>query len=205
MSELSLSTRLRESSMDAHKNAEGSSFIKDLFQGKCSDKKYAQYLWALREVYQTLENAMTEHKSQAQVKCVFYPELFRTEPLNNDLKVWNEGSVNENLQQAVNEYKNHLKQLQTDKPHLLVSHAYVRYLGDLSGGQILGKIMSKRFPENRGLNFYTYNFSDFTERKNAYRSQLDVIGEQVPHFTNDICDEAITAFKLNERIFESLN
>ena len=205
MSEVSLSIRLRESSMDAHKHAEGSSFIKDLFQGKCSDEKYAQYIWALREVYQTLESAMTANQNQAQVSCVYYPELFRTEPLNNDLKVWSEGTVSENLKQAVSEYKNHLLQLQNSKPHLLVSHAYVRYLGDLSGGQILGKILSKRFPENKGLNFYNYGFSDFTERKNVYRSQLDFIGEQVPQYADDLCSEVITAFKLNERIFESLN
>lgn len=205
MPEVSLSTRLRESSMTAHKNAEGSSFIQNLFQGKCSPEKYAQYLWALREVYQTLEAAMTAHKKQPQVSCLFYPELFRTEPLNNDLKFWSQGELSGALKMSVDAYKDHLVRLQQSKPYLLVSHAYVRYMGDLSGGQILGKILSKRFPEGKGLNFYNYDFSDFTERKNVYRSQLDFIGEQVPQFADELCREAITAFKLNERIFESLN
>ena len=38
------------------------------------------------------------------------------------------------------DYVNRINQISEEKPELLVAHAYTRYLGDLSGGQILKKI-----------------------------------------------------------------
>lgn len=38
---------------------------------------------------------------------------------------------------AITEFTNHLTQISATRPALLLAHAYVRYLGDLSGGQIV--------------------------------------------------------------------
>ncbi|AZZ38136.1 hypothetical protein CIK05_15445 [Bdellovibrio sp. qaytius] len=200
-----LSLRLKESSMESHQNAENSSFIKDLFQGSCSENSYAQYVWALKEIYQALEEALDQHQNHEQVKLVYFPELFRTEPLQKDAQTWAPAEVPETLKAAVAQYVSHIKNLKVKQPHLLVSHAYVRYLGDLSGGQILGRILNSRWSNNPGLNFYKYSFNDFTDRKNQYRAKLDEIGQQLPAHVDEMCDEAVTAFKLNENVFAALH
>ena len=42
-------------------------------------------------------------------------------------------------------YVNRIQTISESKPELLVAHAYTRYLGDLSGGQILKKYCSKSY------------------------------------------------------------
>lgn len=204
---VSLATQLRESSMQAHKNAEGASFVKKLFKGECSNESYAQYLWALREVYSVLENLLNQHQDQKQIKPVYYTELFRTAALETDLQQWSQElkPASPALQKAVQNYQNRLTQVAQEKPYLLVSHSYVRFLGDLSGGQMLGKVLNARWPGHPGLNFYQYDFSDFTERKNQYRAQLDLIGVEAPQLVSEICEEAVHAFELNEGLFSALS
>lgn len=204
---ISLATQLRESSMQAHKNAEGASFVKKLFKGECSNESYAQYLWALREVYSVLETLLNQHQSQKQINPVYFTELFRTNALDADLKQWSQElkPASSALQKAVQNYQNRLTEVAQEKPYLLVSHSYVRFLGDLSGGQMLGKILNARWPGHAGLSFYHYDFNDFTERKNQYRSQLDLIGAEAPQLVSEICEESVRAFELNEGLFSALS
>jgi heme oxygenase len=55
-------------------------------------------------------------------------------------------------------YVRRLKELDATRPGLLLAHAYVRYLGDLSGGQMLGRIVARSLdlPEGHGVSFYGF-------------------------------------------------
>lgn len=205
---LMLSALLRQSTMEAHKEAEGASFIKDLFRGQVSDQQYVEYLWALKEVYSALESEMFQHKKNQAVALIFFPELFRVASLNKDLELWQQGQpldVPPQLKQATQIYVDHLRTLSATEPALLVAHAYVRFLGDLSGGQMLGKILNKRFPNHPGLSFYHYDFTDTDDRKNIFRNRLDEIGNQTPEIMPKIAAEAQKAFELNGLVFGALS
>eukprot|EP00913_Durusdinium_trenchii_P011568 g10862.t1 len=57
------------------------------------------------------------------------------------------------------EYVQRLRQLQDEAPELLLPHAYTRYLGDLSGGQLLKKaaIRGMKLPaDGSGVHFYDF-------------------------------------------------
>ena len=199
-----LSLQLRQSTAAAHTDAEGSDFIKKLFSGACTEQEYYLYLWSLHAMYTALENELEKNKTDTVTALVYFPELFRKESLITDLQEWSNFKTDRpsTLQNAINLYTSHLQKLGKNNPELLVAHAYVRYMGDLSGGQILSKILNRRFTDAKGLNFYNYQIEDLKLMKATYRNNLD----QVPHnLSESMCHEADLAFKMNSLIFQALS
>lgn len=202
-----LSAMLRESTMAAHKNAESGTFIKDLFTGRCKPEDYVKYLWAFRQVYKALEKALAASSKNEAVQLINFQQLYRAEALNSDLNVWNKNtplSIPENLKTAVDQYVSRIESIAELKPELLVAHAYVRYLGDLSGGQMLHKVLSKNSPIDNGFQFYVFDNIDATEMKTLYRQRLDEIGNKKPRIIKDICIEAGLVFDFNGALFRAL-
>jgi heme oxygenase (biliverdin-producing, ferredoxin) len=99
-------------------------------------------------------------------------------------------------------YVKRLKAVQPSNPELLAAHAYVRYLGDLSGGQMLQKIISRSLrlaPQQGGTDFY--NFGDPVEvarLSQAFRAGLKAIE------SNDVLAEAKLAFEMHRHLFDGL-
>ena len=91
-------------------------------------------------------------------------------------------------------------------PELLVGHHYTRYLGDLSGGQILKNIAQKAMnnPTDDGLHFYVFpEIADEKAFKTTYRSAMDAL--PIDQSTADrIVEEANQAFHLNMKMFQEL-
>ena len=84
---------------------------------------------------------------------------------------------------------------------LLIAHAYTRYLGDLSGGQILKKLLAKKpgLTPNE-LTFYDFPaYADLAALKNDYRNALDEAGKRAVK-PQAIVDEGSVAFQLNTDI-----
>ena len=204
----SLAHSLKESTMKAHHKAEQSQFMKQLFQGKCSHQSYLIYLWALKEIYQTLEAEMEDLKDHDYIQKIYLPELFRLHSLEEDLAQWGFDENTEippQVRQAVDNYCSRLKNLAKSAPYLLTAHAYVRYLGDLSGGQMLGKVLPKNFQRETGFAFYDFSHLDAQEAKTDYRRRLDELGDRSEEKAKGICEEAIHSFVLNSQLFSSLD
>ena len=91
-------------------------------------------------------------------------------------------------------------------PYLLVGHHYTRYLGDLSGGQILKGIAEKALdlPKGEGLNFYEFDIEDKKAFKQKYRDALDNLPVDTQQI-NAIITEANYAFRLNMYMFDQLS
>jgi len=84
---------------------------------------------------------MGAHKDDAVVGMVYDPSLNRAASLEQDLeffagKEWKAIPV----VQSAADYADHLTALGQSMPRGLVAHAYVRYLGDLSGGQPMDRL-----------------------------------------------------------------
>lgn len=109
--------------------------------------------------------------------------------------------------QATKRYVQRLQEVGRAEPELLVAHAYTRYLGDLSGGQVLKKIAQKALnlpSSGEGLAFFTFpNIASATKFKQLYRSRMNTL-EMTPEVRQRVLDEAKTAFLLNIQLFEEL-
>lgn len=93
-------------------------------------------------------------------------------------------------------------QIGRENPALLVAHAYTRYLGDLSGGQVLGKITQKSLglSSKEGLSFFSFPGVTSPNRfKQLYRSRMDSI-ELTEAQRAEVLEEAVSAFELNIQV-----
>ncbi len=84
-----------------------------------------------------------------------------------------------------------------------MAHHYTRYLGDLSGGQAIGRILERSFElDGQGLEFYEFPVRP-KPYKDAYRDRLDGLGLDDDEIDR-VVDEVKLAFALNQRVFDEL-
>lgn len=90
-------------------------------------------------------------------------------------------------------------------PVLLVAHSYTRYMGDLSGGQILKKVAQRalKLPSTgEGLNFYQFEgIHSHKGFKQLYRSRMNEL-ELDTESKERIVDESNRAFGFNMMVRE---
>jgi heme oxygenase len=86
-----------------------------------------------------------------------------------------------------------------------VAHHYTRYLGDLSGGQHIGKLMQRHFGfETNGIGFYLFDeIADPAEFKTHYRDELDAADWDAAE-QERVIDEVLFAYRLNSELFVDL-
>ena len=203
-----LATQLREGTSKSHTMAENVNFIKSFLGGVIDKGSYTEMLSKLYFVYEAIENAMEKNKDHEYIKPIYFPELNRTDSLKEDL-IFHYGEdwlENVTLSKATLDYVNRINTVSKEKPELLVAHAYTRYLGDLSGGQILKKIAQRSMglEGNKGLAFYEFNeVSDEAQFKLNYKAALDSLPIK-ENEASQIIAEANTAFTLNMNIFSEL-
>lgn len=168
-----------------------------------------------------MEALLEQHKDHPVVQIIHFPnELNREESLKKDLEFfYGAGRVAElidpkTMTPAVQRYVQAMKDACAKNPALLIAHSYSRYLGDLSGGQILAKRLKKcvlKLDENdsawdttEGLNFYSFeNLGNQTEFKNFYRERLNAA--RVDAETRDlVVSEAVLSFELNIALFDEI-
>ena len=203
-----LATQLREGTSKSHTMAENVNFIKSFLGGVIDKGSYTEMLSKLYFVYEAIENAMEKNKEHEYIKPIYFPELNRTESLKEDL-IFHYGEdwlENVTLSKATLDYVNRINTVSKEKPELLVAHAYTRYLGDLSGGQILKKIAQRSMglEGSKGLAFYEFKeVSDEAQFKLNYKAALDSLPIK-ENEASQIIAEANTAFTLNMNIFSEL-
>ena len=91
-----------------------------------------------------------------------------------------------------------------NRAELLVAHAYVRYLGDLSGGQILRRVVAESLHLADGTGTAFYEFSgDAAVLADRFRTRLDSIRADET-VVEDIVAEARSAFAFHVSLFEEL-
>ena len=204
-----LATQLREGTTKSHSMAENVMFVKSFLSGVIDKNSYRTLVANLYFVYQAIEEEMLRNKDHDCIKPILFPELNREESLKNDLqffygKHW-EQEIAPSI--ATKVYVDRIHNIGTYQPLLLVVHSYSRYLGDLSGGQILKKIAKNamNLSDSQGTNFYDFNqISDEKLFKFLYRNALDSVPVNESRM-KDIIAEANIAFSLNMGIFQELD
>ena len=83
---------------------------------------------------------------------------------------------------------------------------YTRYLGDLSGGQVVAHRMREHYGvDDSGLTFYNFEGIDKLKRyKDDYRARLDALPLDADA-VDRLVDEALAAFAHNQAVFGDLD
>jgi heme oxygenase (biliverdin-producing, ferredoxin) len=204
-----LATLLREGTQKSHTMAESTSFIKGFLKGVVDKSSYRKLAGNFYFIYAALEAELTRHQDHPVLSKLFYRDLWRERSLEQDLVYYCGNDWRSQVQPspACKEYIQRIKEISDTAPELLVAHAYTRYMGDLSGGQILKNIAKKamKLEGSNGTAFYDFDgIKNHGAFKKNYREALDTL--PVDESTaNKIVDEANHAFHLNMKMFDELN
>lgn len=203
-----LATKLREGTKKAHTMAENVGFVKCFLKGVVEKTSYRKLVSNLYFVYSAMEEEMERHHAHPILSKIDFQQLNRKKSLEQDLAFYYGSNWREQVapSAAAQAYVKHIREVSASQPELLVAHSYTRYLGDLSGGQILKKIAQRamNLSEGQGTAFYEFNeISDEKAFKVEYRQALDEL--PVDEATADrIVDEANATFGMNMKLFQEL-
>nr|YP_010198806.1 heme oxygenase [Gracilaria tikvahiae]UAD88039.1 heme oxygenase [Gracilaria tikvahiae]UAD88242.1 heme oxygenase [Gracilaria tikvahiae] len=204
-----LAQQLREGTTKAHSMAENVSFVKSFLGGVVDKKSYRRLVANLFFVYTALEEEIEKNKNHLVIQSIYFPELNRTLSLQQDLEYYYGSNWQEQVcpSLATKIYVDRIRNISINQPELLIAHAYTRYMGDLSGGQILKRIAqtAMNLSSNEGTAFYDFhNIKDDKRFKVIYRQALDDAPiDQIQ--IEQIIAEANIAFNLNMKVFQELN
>ena len=203
-----LATKLREGTKKAHTMAENVGFVKCFLKGVVEKTSYRKLVSSLYFVYSAMEEEMERHRGHPVLSKIHFKELNRKKSLEQDLSYYFGSNWREQItpSPAAQAYVQHIREVSASQPELLVAHSYTRYLGDLSGGQILKKIAQRamNLSGKEGTAFYEFpEISDEKAFKDRYRSALNELA--VDEATADrIVDEANATFGMNMKLFQEL-
>ena len=204
---VNLATQLREGTKKSHTMAENVGFVKCFLKGVVEKNSYRKLVANLYFVYGAMEEEMEKLRQHPIISRIYFPQLNRKQALEQDLFFYygpnwrNEISLSE----AGAAYVNRIQEIAASEPELLVAHSYTRYLGDLSGGQILKGIAQRAMNlDNGGTAFYEFkDIDDEKAFKNQYRQAMDEL--PIEQATADaIVAEANAAFGMNMKLFMEL-
>jgi heme oxygenase len=197
---------LRDATLDIHRQAEEEPFIADLMAGKRTAADFARLTGQLRPIYGALEPAVTAMRESGRLLDLLDPRLDRVAALDHDLAALANGDAAALTRPlgSTAAYVDRLHEIAGSPPRLLAHH-YVRYLGDLSGGQIIATLMRRHYGiADDGLTFYAFEgLPSKGGFKTTYRRHLDEVLAD-PDFYAEVLDEARLAYEANRRVFAQL-
>ena len=205
---VALATQLREGTKKSHTMAENTGFVSCFLKGVVDKLSYRKLVADLFFVYEAMEEEMHRLKDHPVLAPIAFEQLDRVKALEEDLAFYFGPEWRQQIEAspAATEYVARIREVAQTAPELLVGHHYTRYLGDLSGGQILKNIAQKAMnnPTDDGLHFYVFpEIADEKAFKTTYRSAMDAL--PIDQSTADrIVEEANQAFHLNMKMFQEL-
>ena len=203
------SSVIRAASQDRHTEAETSAFMGDLLGGRLGVRAYARYTEQLWFVYRALEEGAAALAEDPVAGPFLDPRLLRVPAIERDLDHllgpgWRRSAV---PLAATERYATRITRMAATSPAGYVAHHYTRYLGDLSGGQVVRGIAEKTWGfahKGDGVRFYVFDaIANPAAFKRRYRALLDALplDEAGRRFVVAECRDA---FALNTAVFADL-
>lgn len=200
------SALLAERTRSSHSDSEGADFMAGLMRGSGTLDDYAALSAQHWYVYDALESVGTALDGDAVAAPFLNPKLDRLARIEADLEFllgaeWRDAIAP--LPSAM-AYAERIREV-ADWPGGYVAHHYTRYLGDLSGGQFIARLMTRHYGlADRGISFYDFaELGDLDAFKEGYRVLLDEApwddGER-----SRFIDEVQLAYRFNSELFDDL-
>ncbi|MFI5755517.1 heme oxygenase (biliverdin-producing) [Streptomyces sp. NPDC051569] len=203
------STLIRVASQQQHTEAETSTFMSDLMGARLGVDAYTRYTEQLWFVYRALEGAAGALRTDPVAGPFIQDELLRLPALERDLAHLRGADWRTGLEPlpATAAYAARVEECARTWTGGYVAHHYTRYLGDLSGGQIIRDKAEKTWGFDRkgdGVRFYVFEeISNPAAFKRGYRELLDQVAADDLE-KQRIIDECKRAFDFNGAVFREL-
>ena len=200
--------QLKTETKKSHTAAENTKFVSSFLKGVVTEDNYRKLVSDLYFVYRAMEEEIEKLKDHPCIKPIAFRELSRTTQLEKDLNYYY-GQDWRSLvtpTESCQRYVNRIREVADEDPELLVGHHYTRYMGDLSGGQILKGIAEKALDLRKGEGLHFYEFEGIADKqgfKTQYRNTLNMLPINQSQ-ANAIITEANWAFRLNMFMFDEI-
>jgi heme oxygenase len=201
-----LSVRLRSGSRAMHDSAQGAGYLDALLAGRLDRDGYAALVTQHFFIYEALEQATASMADDPVAGPFVFPALTRLPALVADLDLLAGPDWSDRLEvlPATAEYCARLHDVAFDRPAGFIAHHYTRYLGDLSGGQYIGRAISQIYGlDDGGCRFFTFEGIDPPVFRTRYRELLDLVSwsdDEERFFLAEVTE----AYRLNIAVLREL-
>ena len=208
MTVIPFSQALRERTRGGHSASEGANFMDDLMKGNGSREDYIALVAQHYFIYEALEGAAASFADDAEAAAFISPHLTRLPALRADLQflIGDDWLSTIAPLPTTRRYTARIHEIaQQGWAGGFIAHHYTRYLGDLSGGQIIRTLMQRQFGfETNGVGFYLFDeIAKPKEFKETYREQLDAVAWSDEE-RERVIDEVMLAYTFNTDLFSDL-
>lgn len=169
---------LKDLIYEKHRKAEETLLFKSLVKRKLSEKVWMNFLFNKMFVMNAMEDRLSND----------FSELFRSSLIKKD--ILNSNEIHFEIKETTKRYIDYINSLNYDK---LFAHVYVWYMGDLSGGQIIKKVLGTKNthldfkdPERLKGKIMSKVSVDMIEEVNV---SFDWVSELLNEFEQDIIGE----------------
>jgi heme oxygenase len=202
------SQALRERTWSSHDDSEGADFMFDLMSGKGTREDYIALVAQHYFIYAALEAAAAAMAHDEVAARFISPQLTRLPAIEADL-AFLLGDDWLSLISPLPTTKRYVERIETVAATWtggFIAHHYTRYLGDLSGGQVIRSLMQRQFGfETNGVGFYLFGEIASPKRfKETYRDQLDAVDWSADE-RDRVIDEVLIAYHFNTELFVDLS
>jgi heme oxygenase len=200
---------VRDATFADHERAAMSEFMSALFGERLPIAGYTEMVVQHLFAYEVLEQAGDELRDHPVAGAFVTEDLRRVPSIEADLLVlrgedWSSAIT---PSAATAAYCDRMRQVCVSSPECFVAHHYTRYMGDLSGGQMIGRIARSTYglAEGAGAAFYEFpGIADLGAFKDDYRRRLDV-AEWTPDERERLLAEVAIAYRHNTEVFDELD
>jgi heme oxygenase len=202
------SATIRKRSWGGHQDAEGAGYLDALMRGELTRDGYtamvAQHYWA----YEVFEEAAAIMRDNAIAAPFCPPVLDRMAALKADMAFLAGDGWQEKFpaNDATERYVTRMRENCFAWPGGFVAHHYTRYLGDMSGGQHIAKLMRRHYglEGTDGTAFYDFTaVGDLEAFKEGYRDALDTAPWDDEE-KERIIQEVLFAYEINSAVLHDL-
>ena len=201
------SQALRERTRTVHEESEGARFMQDLVSGKGTREDYIHLLAQHYFIYEALEESAALMAGDPVASLFITPKLTRLPAIEADLEFLIGPDWRERIAPlgSTQRYTARIREVGRSWPGGFVAHHYTRYLGDLSGGQIIRTLLQRQYGfQTNGVGFYL--FTEIAKPKvfkDVYRAQLDAV-DWTEEERDRVIAEVSLAFSFNTELFNDL-